>query len=353
MLLVQAPTQGLRVPAFAPPTRDASPVTEEQTAAIRTGIQRFQAGDYDGAIAQFQAVIDAAPGHTLAVYELALSHWAKKDFQKAIDLAATITDVRGPDLAKVYALIGNALDHAGEPRRAIEVYTKGLEFVTAGASTLYYNMAVTHVESLKDTPAGKAALKQSALHDPNHASTHLMLAKVYLRDDLRTPGLLATGRFLVLEPASPRLQQAYTFWHHLLQGNVTRNAAGEIEINASRPRKTEDGDVSVLDLHISMSRITLAAEGHSEIQAMVKQVDALLRVYASTKPGEDAGTFLWTYYMPYFRELRDRQFVEPFVYYISQRTPFPGVQEWLGANQDRVAAFLAWSKGFAWPKPAK
>ena len=35
-----------------------------------------------------------------------------------------------------------------------------------------------------------------------------------------------------------------------------------------------------------------------------------------------------------------RNFVEPFVYYISQRTDLVGVREWLTVNRERVLAFL-------------
>ncbi len=47
----------------------------------------------------------------------------------------------------------------------------------------------------------------------------------------------------------------------------------------------------------------------------------------------------------------EKNFVEPFVYYASQRTSIPGVSEWLNANNDRVTAFLNWSKSYQWPKP--
>ncbi|MEZ5317798.1 MAG: hypothetical protein R2752_10390 [Vicinamibacterales bacterium] len=37
------------------------------------------------------------------------------------------------------------------------------------------------------------------------------------------------------------------------------------------------------------------------------------------------------------------------MYYISQRTPFPGVREWLTAHQDRIQAFLEWARAYQWP----
>ena len=62
----------------------------------------------------------------------------------------------------------------------------------------------------------------------------------------------------------------------------------------------------------------------------------------------DASAFLWTYYVPYFRQLRERDFVEPFVYHVSQGVGMPGVPDWMAANKPRVDAFLAWDKAYAW-----
>jgi hypothetical protein len=123
---------------------------------------------------------------------------------------------------------------------------------------------------------------------------------------------------------------------------------------AINPAQSKDeGDLTQLDLHITLSRIAAMAEADkTEIQRMVFQVDALLGVISSTAAAKDKSTFMGSYYMPYFMEMQAKKFVEPFVYYISQRTPFPGVKEWLTANQERVNDFLSWSRGYEWPRAA-
>jgi tetratricopeptide (TPR) repeat protein len=221
----QAPAQpatkpALTVPPLLAPTREYVLPTGPENALLRSGIQFYERRDYDKALELFQQAATEFPTSMTAQYELALTYAARKDFQKAIDIAAKATDFKDPELARVYALIGNVLDMNGEPKRAVEVYRKGIEFATETTSTLYYNMGITYVEALKDSPAAKAAFKQSALVDPTHASTQLMLSKMFLRDDLRLPGLFAIGRFLILEPASTRIQEAYTLWYGVIRGNM-------------------------------------------------------------------------------------------------------------------------------------
>jgi hypothetical protein len=47
--------------------------------------------------------------------------------------------------------------------------------------------------------------------------------------------------------------------------------------------------------------------------------------------------------------LKRKNYVEPFVYWVSQRAPVPGVREWLEANQPRVREYLQWTLQYKWP----
>ena len=349
LLLVQTP--GLQVPAFGPPTRTPAPTSPNELATLRAGIALYEQGKIDDAIAKFDEVLKDSPDNAMALYELALANVAKKDYQRAIDLAAKATEFKGsaPEVAQYYGLIGNTLDLAREPKQAIEVYSKGLEY--APAASLYYNMAVTYAQSLTDVPSAKTALKKGATIDPSHAGTHLLLARLFLLDNLNTPALLALSRFLILEPGSARTADAYQIWFRLLNGTLTQGAKS-IEIAVNPSQKKEEGDLMQLDLHISLSKVAAmkSAEGRSQVQLLADQVEMLFGVYASSAAGDDSATFLWKYYMPFIAEMSQKKMVEPFVYYVSQRTNLPGVREWLTVNRERVLEFLAWAKQYQFPK---
>src|SRR5262245_26182558 len=350
--LSQPQAAALQVPAFAPPTKEPAKPTEPEMATLRLGIMLYDQRKYDEAIARFEEVAKDSPDNMIALYELALAYSAKKESQKAIDLAARGTQYKlpPPQLGQFYAMIGNLLDMAGEPKRAVEVYQKGIE-ATPTVGLLYYNMAVTYSGTLNDPDAAKKALKQGAMADPNHAGTQLMLAKLFLADDLKSPALMALSRFLLLEPATQRTAEAYPLWIRILNGGPT-NPQGGLSISVNPNQKKDEGDLTKLDLFIGLSKAAAAktSEGASQIQSLAAQFDNLLGVYASADPGDDKGTFLWTYYLPFFSEMRARKLVEPFIYFVSQRTTMPGTREWLNANRERVNALLGWSRSYAWPK---
>lgn len=354
-LLTQASTQGLVVPVLAPPTKTAPPTSPAETADIRVGIALFDQGKTQDAIAKFEEILKAHPDSPIALYELGMSYHVAGQYQRAIDaLAAAATyDVPKPQLAQYYGMIGNTLDMAREPRKAIEVYTKGLEI--APSAPLYYNMAVTYAQSLTDVPNAKAALKKGARYDPWHASTQLQLGRLFAMDELATPALLAFSRFLIIEPASARTGDAYQMWFNLLNGGFKPGADGKAAtINVNPTTKKDEGEIIKLDMLISLSRATsgMGPEQKTQIQMMADQLKNLFAVYAAQSAGDDKDTFLWTYYMPFVAEMHKKDFVEPFVYFISQRTNLPGVREWLTINRERVNAFLQWARAFPFPKPS-
>jgi len=350
-LLTVATQQGLTVPAFSPPTKTPAKSTVEETAILREGIALFEQRKYDEAYLKFDRVRQASPDNTTAMYEMALVHHAKKEYQAAIDLAAQCTMYveAAASLAQCYGLIGNTLDAAREPRRAVDVYSKGIE--VAPAASLYYNKAVTQAQSLSDVPGAKASLKAGARLDPSHAGTHMMLGRLFVMDDLKSPAILALSRFLILEPASPRTPDAYQIWFRLLAGTLTapKTTDGPVNITVDMNQKKDEGDLTQMDFHISLSRLAASKSGEQpkpQIQIMADQIHALIGVWAGRGAGADGETFLWSYYMPYFSEMQKQNLVEPFVYYVSQRTDLPGVREWLTANRERVVTFLDWSRKF-------
>ena len=122
-----------------------------------------------------------------------------------------------------------------------------------------------------------------------------------------------------------------------------------MSITVNTAQKKDEGDLTQMDLHISLSRLAASKGGEQakpQIQIMADQLHMLIGVWAGRDPGSDKDTFLWSYYMPYFTEMQKQNFVEPFVYYASQRTDLPGVREWLTANRERVVTFLDWSRKF-------
>jgi hypothetical protein len=186
----------------------------------------------------------------------------------------------------------------------------------------------------------------------------LLLGQVFQGSGYATPAFLALSTFLVLDPGGNQALPGYGLWRAVLKGGVDPLPDAASPVAGMRPAapkvssKTDEGDFAVMDALLLSTHTTFTAAmdaGAPEIQALVAQVNALLGALPTTPAGAQAGSFVNTHYVPFFLALKQRNFVEPFVYWASQRAPVPGVREWLSANQARVREFLDWASSYSWP----
>lgn len=345
------------VPALTPPTREASPPTEAEMTRLRAGYAFFAEKKYDEAIAVFQEMLATNPESVGAMHEMALTLVAKGDHRRAIEMAARCASFRFPELDKCLAVIGSAYDMAGEPSRAVEAYDKAIAILPT-AGTLYFNKAITQLQALQDAAAGLATLKRGAVADPTHAGTQEFLGRMFMDRDLRTPAFLALSRFLILEPSTARTRETFRLWYTVFNSNVRPRPDGtfqpgpdgkyEIVLNPRKPK--DEGDLTQLDTYLALSQID-AVVIPFETQPgprLVRQFTTYMNAVSGHEPGADANTFLFQYYVPYFKELHARKHSEAFVYHVIRQWGFPGVREWLAGHGAEIDAFLAWDKAYAW-----
>jgi tetratricopeptide (TPR) repeat protein len=340
---------------YPPPTRSAAPSTAEQDQALRAGAALHDQGKFDEAIARYQQVLAQNPANMTALYELAFSYSARDDYQKALDTARRGIVFKSEQLPLFYDLIGSSLDSMGRPAQAIEAYKKGVEYVPRAAN-LYYNMAVTYYESLKNPDEARRALEKAIGIEPTNADTELLLGQIFESTGYRTPAFFALSKFLIIRPSGEGTLQGYGVWRRLLRAGmeaVRGTARGSAAAPAAQPAgKSDEGNFADIDRQFALSQVAAQAamdQGRSEIDALVAQVDSILSRIAAHQPRDDRSSFVWTHYAPYFIELKEKNFVQPFVYWISQRAPVPGVREWLEANQGRVREYLDWTRQYTWP----
>jgi Flp pilus assembly protein TadD len=325
--------------------------TVGQIEKLKAGVRLHDQGNFDGAIALYAEVLKENPDCLAAMFEIANSYHQKRDYGKALEYATLGTAYDSPELASFYLVIGSAHDDMGDAAKAIDAYKRGITL--APSSLLHFNLAIS-LERLNKDDEAKVQLKQAALLNPNHASTHAEIGKLFMRKGLASQGVLAISRFLVLEPASARTAEAYRAWLDVLRGSVSTNADGKMTMSVNPGTDVgSEGNFLQQDLLIGISRASAMAqsEGKTQAQILVGQLDGWLAMLASDKV-TDRSAFAWSYYAPYFIELQKRGYTEPFVYWISQRTDLPGVREWVAdpANRERVSAFVQWSRNYVWPK---
>ena len=343
------------------PTRTATPSTPAETATIEAGIKLHDAGKFEDAIAKYEEVLKLSPANMTALYELAYSFAANKEYEKSLAAAMRGTEYQSPELPLFYDLLGGAYDSLNEPQKAIEIYKKGIQIVP-DASMLYYNMGVTYLESLKNPDEARRAIEKAVALDPAEPEFHLMLGQVFQSNGYAAPSFLAFSTYLILDPNGSRALSAYGFWRALLRGGVEmgRSASPDGQMRTpplspdGKTAKVDEGDFSEFEAAITKSEQTVIAEmdrGAEELPPFVAQVKQLVAILAQRAPESDRTRFASSYYVPFFAELNAKHYVEPFIYWSIQRAPVSGVRDWLTTHQAEVKEFVAWARDYKWTKP--
>lgn len=334
------------------PKLDPLPSTEKQGALIKEGVALHDRGNYDAAISNYEEVLKENPSNVEALYEMSFSYSMKKEYRKALEAAYKGAQYKSRLLSAFYMQIGNNLDLLGEPKKAVEVYKAGIKLQPENA-LLYYNLAVTY-RNLDKMDDARKTVKQALALNPNHNSSHLFLTLLWQEGGYKAPSLLSASRFLILEPRSQRSANALELVLKVMGGSATQGKnPNEINIFLDMNTKKDEGDFGSLEMVLGLGsalNMTEKNKGKTEMQLLVGQFETLFAIMSEQSDKGNKGQFAWQYYVPYFSELKRKNYVEPFVYYINQVGGSEEVQPWLAKNKGRVDEFLTWSKGYGWAK---
>jgi hypothetical protein len=335
-----------------PPNLEPTPSTESQKQLIQEGISLHDNGDYAGAISRYEQVLKESPNNIDALYEMAYSSYSAKDYKKAIILGHKAAQYKSHLLDQTYVMLGNCYDDSGDAKKAIEIYKAGTKLDPTSA-LLQFNLAITYLNTEQLNEARVAAKKSAAL-DPNHPSSQLLLSTLFERGYYKIPSLLAALRFLVLEPNSNRSDAALERVRRIMQAGVSQGKDGNnISVLVSTGQNKDEGDFESIEMFMGLMKAANYTEKNkdkTELQLLAANVESLFAFLAEPPNKGDRAKFIWLYYLPYFLELKQQGHTEAFVYFINQRSDLPQVNSWLQLHQSKVSDFLAWSRGYHWPK---
>lgn len=335
-----------------PPKLEPVPSTGKQALLIREGVAQHDRGNYDAAIRMYEEALGENPSNVEALYELAFSYSMKKDYRKSLELAYRGAQYRSPMLGAFYMQIGNNLDELGEPKKSVEVYKAGIKLLPKMAM-LHYNLAITYRNMGKVDDARKA-VKQAIAINPDHPRSHALLSTLWHDGRYRTPALLAACRFLVLEPGSERASAMLQIVKEAMGAGVTAGAnPNQITIVMDPSAKKDEGDFGAIDLALGLGKAASMTEknkGKTQMQLLVGQFETFFAIMSELSEKADRSKFTWNFYAPYFAEIKQKNYLEPFVYYITQSDGNEETLKWLAGNKARVGDFLVWSKLYKWPQ---
>ncbi len=160
-------------------------------------VAKLQAGDHDGAIAAFDAMILKNPSLAEAHYNKAFAQYQKKDYEAAETTLKRALEIKA-DYSDARVLLSNIYTAQGQKDKAVEVMS-----ANAGGTDpkQLFNLGLALLNSGKNSEAAEAFAKVEAA-DPKHVEVQYYLATAALNAGRTDECVQRLEKYLSMNPTS-------------------------------------------------------------------------------------------------------------------------------------------------------
>jgi tetratricopeptide (TPR) repeat protein len=326
---------------------------------VDVGIAYHDKGDYEGAISKYDKALSLDKDNLLALAEKAFSLLSLQKYDESINCCQkAIATHPGDELLKtVYVTYGNATDGLKKTDKSIDIYDEGIKQFP-DFYQLYFNKGIT-LSSVKKDDEAILCFEKAIMLKPSHASSHNAIARLSKINGKRIPSLLAYCRFLAIEPQSNRAKENLSSLQEIMKSNVEKTGKKSITISISpnllgdttADGKQNENSFGIIDLILSSETaldFDKKNKQKTEVGQFIRKFKTVCTSLEETKKNNFG--FFWEYYVPYFTEMNDRNFIETFAYIAFASSDDTDVSKWLKTHKSETDKFFNWSESFDWKK---
>ncbi|WP_140487500.1 toxin-antitoxin system YwqK family antitoxin [Flavobacterium sp. GSA192] len=273
---------------------------------IKKGVNLYDLEKFDEAIAEYNKISPNDPKYLSAQYEkaLCLNALNKKDELKLFleNLYLTKQMQKSPELYTLYAVF---LSDNKEYELSEKIFTEGKQYLSNSASFLY-NFAILYIRK-EEHQKCIDLLKQVIIINPNYASAHYLLGLIAFENGKITEGTLALMSYLILAPDGKFAEKA------IIQLNA-KFGENYLTKNNFIFSKTGDNFEEIETILRNQLPLNKAYKIKSEIDdVIIRQVQAVAEYTLEHKMGDG---FFETTYIPWIKEMVEKNYFEGFSYYM-------------------------------------
>lgn len=320
---------------------DNDELTEIEIQEYNRGINEYDSGDFDTAKQIFGQLLESNPNSSEVIYELAMTESALGNTKVSLELVKRGQSIEAPNRTLFYHIQGIELDNAGYPKRAKKAFQKAIE-LNSDFHLAHYSLAITSL-NLGEVDEAIMSLQNSITANFGHASSHLLLGRIYHDQGNHVPALLAYTYFVQIEQDTPRTLQTYDAIQAIFNLAAKNEETGKVEVSLNLFGAMDNGFAmyELLLMGYSATRHT-ENEFESEIDFISKGYELLLEQLADDEEENQFSPFFVEQYLPYLVQVYNHDYVEPMVYLTFQNSMLPEVAPWIDNNLEKCEEFLAW-----------
>lgn len=161
-------------------------------------------GKFDEAIKLLNEAQNLDPESLVYPYELAYSYYSQKNYSKAISYLEPLTKHKDV-IDRVFQLLGNSYDDAGDSGKALQAYDEGLKIFPSSGKLYLEKGNVYWVK--KEYEKALPFYEQGIKADPSFPSNYYRVAKLFCNSSEKMWGMIYGELFMNLERNSERTKE--------------------------------------------------------------------------------------------------------------------------------------------------
>ncbi len=307
---------------------------------IDEGIELHEEKKYTEAIAKYEEALKLDPTSWRAHYEMAFSYYASKDYENAIVHAEESIKNDKNNAYYSYVVLGSAYDLINKPKKAIKTYEKGIKRFPK-MYLLHYNLGLTHY-NLNDLKDAEDHVVKAIKLNPNHASSHLLLAYMTNKQGERSKTILSLYYFLTLEADSPRSKDALHLLKQLQKKGVTKRDDKNVDIVLTMD---DNKDFEASDLMLSLLQAANHSEENNDKSAeelFFENTKSFFTILGELNEKKKRKDFWEDFYVSHFYRLIEDGHCEALSYYVQMSSEEKPIMLWLELNGKKIEEFDDW-----------
>lgn len=323
---------------------------ESIEALMGQGISLHDKGDYSGAIAVYDKVIEQDKKNYTAYEEKSLSLQAAGKYEECVDWSKlTLKRFKKSEVkAGLYINYGTALDMLKKSAEAIKVYQMGIDDYP-DIYLLHFNKGVTEYGD-KNYENATVDFKHSLDIKPAHPGSNIYLGySIYTDNKIAAIMAFATG--LIVEPQGDRAVRTLKSLNTLLTSNIKKEDSMNITVNVAASSLTETGgedDFHLAELTLSLTAAMDYSDEHKDLTAAEKLMKKLEVLPSGTD--KKAKGFFTRHYVPFFTAMQEEKLLETACHIMLASSDDPTNDSWLKNNKAAIEKFYAWFDKYDWKK---
>ncbi len=295
------------------------------------GIQLYEKQHYEKALGMFKLVNENDSGYNWALANMVKTYMSMHKYDSAIIIADKGLILKAGNHSHLLQMKGIAYNYSGNKKKAIDVFEYAIKKYPF-RYLLHYNLGLIYL-SVQNYSKAQECFKNALLCNPFDTDSHLQLGKLLARQKQYTRAMLSIETFLSLDPVGSQSHDILVFLENL-SNNYVDTTEGCFIYPVENNSLFEKWD------HYLKAKIALSTRYPSPIEfnaSLVKQTKLLMDVLPLDSIESD--DFWIRMYYPFFKKIKDGNFIAPFLYNILRSTNQEEVVKYINKHEKDFDAF--------------